>query len=145
MMRALATLLFVAGVSACMDGGITAHAENDEVTATVSRLRVRHLDWGDIVLGHLKIRGIKQKIVSADLECFALQVGAFKSKEIWVDSYMSIAQWDYPARGDTVYVDVYWPMKDFKAGTDEDLRKVTLSIIKKPSSPCFKWGPDPVS
>lgn len=139
-MRTLAALLaFVA--TSCDAGGKTVHATNQDVAATASRLRVRHLSWGDIIFGYLTIRGSSQTLLSADLECFSLHLGTNKSKSIWVDSLVDISRGDYPAEDGSVSVAVYWPMKDFKNGSDADLRTVTLSIDKPYRGSCFEFSP----
>lgn len=139
-MRTLAVLFTVLLNATGCDDGAMSHATNQEVTATASRLRVRHLSRDDLVFGNLTINGSSQTLLTADLECFSLHVGANKSDSIWVDSYVDIARGDYPARDGTVSVAVYWAMKDFKTATDADLQNATLSIDKPFLGPCFKFA-----
>jgi hypothetical protein len=140
-MRTIAAFLaLLIAATGCDQGGTTVHAANRDVAASVSRLRVRHLNWGDIVFGYLTIRGSAHTLISADLECFSLHVGSIKSESVWVDSLVDISRGDYPAQNGTVSVAVYWAMKDFKAASDADLRNATLSIDKPYRGSCFEFG-----
>lgn len=128
-------------MSACAAPRPTIQMAQPEVTATVSKLRVRHRRWGDIVRGDLTVRGTSRTLLTANIECFALQVAAASSTSIFVDSWIYVIPFDYPAKDGTLSVPVYWAMKDFKTATDAGLRDATLSIYNRTLKPCFELAP----
>jgi len=138
------TLVAISGVlviaTACIGGDTPIRVADQEVTATASRLRLRHIRGHDMVFGQLTIRGTTQTLVAANLECFWLTVGPNKSESIWVDSLIDTLRGDYPARDGTVSVGVYWAMKDLKTASDADFEKATLSIKNPFIGPCFKFA-----
>jgi hypothetical protein len=113
-----------------------------EVTATAELNNVLHPEWGDIVRGRLIITGTSKTLASADLKCFYLQIGDHSSKELWVDSYVDYARTGWPASGGKVKVDVYWPMEDFKKGTDADLARAKLEFRPSSTGSCFNFTPN---
>ena len=112
-----------------------------EVTATAELNNVLHPAWGDIVRGRLVITGTSGKLASADIRCFYLRIGDKHSEELRVDSYVNTARGDYPATDGKVSVDVYWPMQDFKHGTDADLAKAVLEFKPEVTGSCYKFEP----
>jgi hypothetical protein len=111
-----------------------------EVTATVSNMRVRHRKWGDIVRADLTVRGTSRTLLTANIECFALQVGSARSDSTWIDSWIDVNPFDYPAKEGNLSVPVYWAMEGFKTATDADLSVATLLIRNKTLKPCFELG-----
>lgn len=143
-MRFLSALLgLLVFASACGNGEPIARAADQEVTAAASRLRVGTIGPYRVIFGYLTVRGTSQTLLTADLECFALEVGSSKSDSIWVDSFIDTLRGDYPAHHGKVGVAVYWPMKDFKGATAQELSNATLSIIHPFLSPCFQFGIKP--
>ena len=141
-MRLLAFLLgLFAFVYAFGNDDRVARVADADINATASRLRTGKIGPYPVVFGYLTIRGNSKPLRSADLECFALQVGSSKSDGIWVDSFVDTLRGDYPARNGTVGVAVYWPMNDFKGATEQELRTATLSIIHPFLGPCFEFDP----
>jgi hypothetical protein len=115
-------------------------AETAEVIATAHIRKVTHSKrMGAVVWGRLTITGRARKLKSADIDCFFLHVGGSDSGEPWVDSYVDIQRGDYPARDGVVDVPVYWPMKDFKAGSNDDLAKAWLEVRPRFSGSCFEF------
>lgn len=125
--------------SACQPGTSTS-VNTPEFTATAELNNVLHPNWGDIVRGRLIITGTSKKLLSADLTCFHLQIGDHTSEAPWVDSLIDVLRNDYSANGGTVRVDVYWPVKDFKYGTDADLAGAKLEYKPRESGSCFKFA-----
>jgi len=138
--RTIAFLICV-GIFAfgCGDVHTIARAADEEVSATASRLRVRTMGEFKVIFGYLTVQGRTRTLLTADLECFALQVGSSKSDSIWVDSFVDIQRGDYPAQNGKVAVAVYWAMKDFKHATEQELRNATLSIVHPFLGPCFQF------
>jgi hypothetical protein len=121
--------------------GTSASVKTPEITATAELNNVLHPEWGDIVRGRLVIAGTSRKLASADIRCFYLLIGSNRSEEIRVDSYVNTARGDYPATAGKVSVDVYWPMQNFKNGTDADLAKATLEMKPDVTGSCYKFEP----
>jgi len=139
--RCLTVALVLAISVGCSDDDPVAHLTTAEVTATARLKKVSHLEWGDIVRARLSIKGVDRTLVAADIDCFALHIGDIVSGELWVDSYMDISRGDYPARNGEVSVAVYWPMKNFATGTDADLVRAKLVLLRKFSgASCFKFS-----
>ena len=136
--RQLSALAALACIG-CQPGTPTS-VNTPEVTTRADLNEVAHPNWGDIVRGRLVITGTSKELVSADLTCFHLRIDGNLSKEPWVDSHVDIARGDYPATNGKVSVDVYWPMKDFKDGTDADLVDAKLEYKAKETGSCFKFA-----
>jgi len=137
----LALLALLPLATSCGADQPAVHAADQGVTATASRLHVRHFNGVDMIAGQLTVRGNSQTLLTADLECFWLSVGANKSSSVWVDSFVDIQRGDYPAQNGTVSVGVYWAMKKFEQGTNADLKNLTLSIKHPFSASCFNFAP----
>jgi len=125
----------------CDNGDTSVSMRTPEVAATAQLRKVTHPKWGDIVWGRLVLTGTTRKLLSADINCFYLRIRASESEELWVDSHMDIQRGDYPAKDGKVSVAVYWPMKNFKAGTDADLAQATLEFKPWISGSCFEFAP----
>jgi hypothetical protein len=139
--RYLSAVLVLAISAGCSDDDPAVHLTTAEVTATARLKSVTHPKWGDIVWANLSIKGVDKTLVAADIDCFALHIGESVSGELWVDSFVDISRGDYPARIGEVSVAVYWPMKDFAAGTDADLVQGKLVLLPKFSgASCFKFS-----
>ena len=139
--RYLSVVLILALSAGCSNDDPVVHLTTAEVTATARLKKVKHLKWGDIVTAHLSIKGVDRTLGAADIDCFALHIGDKVSGELWVDSYIDISRGDYPARNGEVSVAVYWPMKDFAAGTDADLVHGKLVLLPRFSGgSCFKFS-----
>ena len=113
---------------------------NNEITATAKLTGIRHMKFGDVVTGQLRVEGMSRELLSADLECFWLHVGTRTSESVWVDSFSDIQRGDYPARDGAVVVGVYWAMPDDMKLTPVDLREAMLEIRNPTLSPsCFEF------
>jgi hypothetical protein len=139
--RLWAIALGVLTLTAGCGSGTSVYTANNEVSVTASITGIRRTKYGDTVAGFLKIEGNKRKLVSADLECFWLHVGATKSESIWVDTYIDTLRGDYPARDGVVTVGVYWAMPDDARLTAADLREAKLTIKNPFLTPsCFEFA-----
>jgi hypothetical protein len=121
--------------------GVSASVKTPEITATAELNNVLHPEWGDIVRGRLVISGTSRQLASADIRCFYLRIGDKLSEELRVDSYVNTARGDYPATDGKVNVDVYWPIHNFRDGTDADLAKATLELKPEVTGACYKFSP----
>src|SRR5262245_46721547 len=95
--RAILTALTFSLLATGCGSGTSVFTLNNEVKATARLTGIRHTKYGDMITGLLKIEGNGRKLVSADLECFWLSIGARQSESIWVNQLMDIQRGDYPA------------------------------------------------
>ena len=121
------------------NSGPTVHLQTAEVTATARLKKVTHRKWGDAVWAELSVKGTAKMLKAADIDCFALRIGESVSQDLWVDSLMDISRGGYPACDGKVIVDVYWPMKNFAAGTNAHLPRATLELKPRLEGSCFEF------
>ena len=132
--------LAVAVLATGCGSGTSVFTMNNEVSAIARLTGVRHTQHGDMITGVLKIEGSGRKLVSADLECFWLHIGARKSQSIWVDQFIDVQRGDYPASNGVVNVGVYWAMPDDMKLTEADFRDANMTIENPFLSPsCFEF------
>ena len=116
--------------------------ENDDVSVSVRVDRVGHFNNipDDLVIGSLTIRGKREKLAAADLDCIDLHVGGRSSTDIYIASFMSELATDYPAHDGQVSASVYWSLSGTDAATAANLPHTTVTISPKRERPCFRFS-----
>jgi hypothetical protein len=116
------------------------YVSNQEISASAGLTGIRHMKHGDVVTGKMHIEGSSRKLVSANLECFALYIGAHKSRSIWVDSYVDYLRGGWPAHNGAISVGVYWDMPDDMKLSEAELRDARLAVDNPaPTATCFEF------
>jgi hypothetical protein len=112
-------------------------AANQDLAASIELSSLETRNIGGIenlfVYGDLKAEGAKKNISAVDLNCFQLKVGAFLSKDIYVDSITSVLRGRYESKNGKVVVSVYWVFENIK---ESDLSNLNKELVLLGSQEC---------